>query len=115
MFLSDYDSGGTAGRYLDHALPKLPFADGEFDLALCSHFLFTYSEAYSEAFHMEAVLELRRVAREVRIFPLLNLDGAPSPHVEPICASLRDTGVDVSIQRVPYEFQRGSNQMMRIR
>jgi hypothetical protein len=28
---------------------------------------------------------------------------------------LRNCGCDVAIERVPYEFQRGGNQMMRIR
>ena len=39
-FLDDYASGKAAGRYIDAALPTLPFADASFDLALCSHLLF---------------------------------------------------------------------------
>ena len=39
-FLDDYELGKAQERYLDAELPTLPFADGAFDLALCSHFLF---------------------------------------------------------------------------
>ena len=36
-FLADFETGGRQGRYVDAALPELPFPDGAFDLALCSH------------------------------------------------------------------------------
>ena len=114
-FLADYDEGRTAGRYVEGELPALPFPDQSFDVALCSHFLFLYSDQLGEAFHLDAVHELRRVAREVRIFPLLALGGRPSTYVETILATVRISGGDVSIEVVPYEFRRGGNQMMRIR
>jgi hypothetical protein len=68
-----------------------------------------------EAFHRAAIQELLRIAREVRIFPLLALDGQRSPYVEHIIEELRNVGHVVSLENVPYEFQRGGNQMMRIR
>jgi hypothetical protein len=113
-FLRDYPGGVQEGRYLQAALPSLPFRP-EFDLALCSHLLFLYSSQLGEAFHRAAVFELCRVSREVRVFPLLALDGARSPFVETSVKALRAAGHDVSIERVPYEFQRGGNEMMRIR
>src|SRR5689334_12424843 len=64
-FLRDYPTGVQEGRYIEAALPSLPFRDGQFDLALCSHLLFLYSSQLGETFHHAAVLELRRVAREV--------------------------------------------------
>ena len=69
-FLRDFERGKAEGRYLPHELPELPFADGEFDLALCSHLLFRYSGQLSAEFHVQAVLEMCRVAKEVRVFPL---------------------------------------------
>ena len=114
-FLDDFGSGMTAGRYVACALPALPFANDAFDLALCSHFLFLYSSQLGEAFHAAAIEELCRVAREVRVFPLLALGGQPSPYVATNVAKLRDAGYDVSIEPVLYEFQRGGNKMMRIR
>lgn len=53
-------------------LPNLGFGNGVFDLALCSHFLFTYSEQLSIDFHVAAIGEMFCVAGEARIFPLLN-------------------------------------------
>ena len=113
-FLDDYDAGKASGRYLDAALPSLPFTDSSFDLALCSHYLFLYSEQVSEALHLAGVREMCRVAREVRIFPLVALGGARSPHLEPCLRQLRVSGYQASIERVPYEFQRGGNEMLRI-
>jgi hypothetical protein len=113
-FLADYEAGKAQGRYVAAALPSLPFGDASFDLALCSHLLFLYSEHFTESFHRQAIAEMCRVAKEVRIFPLLELGARPSPHVDPIMESLRGTGLVVSIEVVPYEFQRGGNQMMRI-
>jgi hypothetical protein len=113
-FLDDYDLGKRQGRYVDAELPSIPFPDQSFDLALCSHFLFLYTEHLSEAFHRSAILELCRVACEVRIFPLLGLDGRTSRYVAKIVEDLRDSCA-VSLETVPYEFQRGGNQMMRVR
>lgn len=112
--LDDYDLGKTAGRYVEAELPSLPFADAAFDVAVCSHLVFLYSNQLGEAFHRAAVREMCRVAAEVRIFPLLALGGDRSPFVA-LCAQDRgDSGYDVFIETVPYEFQRGGNQMMRI-
>jgi hypothetical protein len=113
-FLDDYESGRAQQRYVDAALPILPFADAAFDLALCSHFLFLYSTQLDETFHRAAIRELCRVATEVRIFPLLALGGEPSPFVAGCVQILREAGHSVSIEKVPYEFQRGGNEMMRI-
>jgi len=114
-FLNDYGPGRIEGRYVDAELPTLPFDDAAFDLALCSHFLFLYTGLLVEPFHRSAIRKLARVAAEVRIFPLLALGGAPSPYVDTTIGELRDAGYDVSIEDVPYEFQRGGNRMMRVR
>lgn len=114
-FLEDYDAARSSNRYVVAELPDLPFDDQSFDLVLCSHFLFLYTAQLSVEFHCSAALEMCRVAGEVRIFPLLALGGQPSPHVEPVADALRQHGCLVSIEQVKYEFQRGGNQMMRIR
>ena len=114
-FLADYEAGKAAGRYVDASLPALPFGHDSFDLALCSHFLFLYSTQLGEPFHRDALRELTRVAVEVRVFPLLTLAGTRSPFVDTCTAALKDSGCDVTIERVAYEFRRGGNEMMRIR
>jgi hypothetical protein len=113
-FLDDYEYGKRDGRYVDAALPQLPFGNAAFDLALCSHFLFLYTSQLGAAFHRAAIPELCRVASEVRIFPLHALDGRRSPYVDENVAALREAGFDVALERVPYEFQRGADEMMRI-
>lgn len=114
-FLQDFDMGKVQGRYLPQSLPKLCFGDGQFDLAVCSHLLFLYSDQLSPAFHRESIQELCRVSREVRIFPLLTLDCRKSPRISPIQSCFRGMGYAIDILHVPYEFQKGGNEMMRIR
>ena len=113
-FLHDYEPGRQQGRYVAGKLPQLVFADRTFDIAVCSHFLFLYSEQFSVPFHVEAIRTLTRVAKEVRIFPLLELSGEPSRHVAAAATALRQAGYRVKIDRVDYEFQRGGDRMMRI-
>ena len=111
-FLSDFGSPEAARRYHPGGLPTLPYTNGQFDLALCSHFLFLYSSLYSCDFHVDAIAELCRVAAETRIFPLLALDGGESTYLEPVTRSLRERGFSVERRTVRYEFQRGGNQML---
>jgi hypothetical protein len=114
-FLDDYELGLKEGRYVPASLPTLPFPNGQFQLTLCSHFLFLYSEQLGFEFHEEAVLELCRVSDEVRIFPLLQLGATPSPHVAPIMSAVKKKGYVTEIVKVLYEFQRGGDKILRIR
>ena len=66
---------GIYARVVAGDARALPFADGEFDLALSSHLLFLYSAQLGKDFHLQSMFELCRVAREVRVFPLLALNG----------------------------------------
>lgn len=115
LFLADFEAGKQEGRYIDGELPFLPFETGQFDLALSSHFLFLYSAHLSAEFHLQALREMLRVAREVRVFPLLMLGGAPSPHIAFIKEQLDGDGFCLEIKHVPYEFQRGGNEMLVIK
>ena len=114
-FLDDYPKGLDQERYIDAALPELPFREKEFDLALCSHYLFLYSPHLSLEFHLRSIRELCRVAREVRIFPLLELGAVPSRHLDEIQEKLHEPEYSVSIVPVEYEFQRGGNRMMKVK
>jgi hypothetical protein len=114
-FVADFETGKSEGRYVAASLPRLPFEDGRFDLAIISHFLFLYSDRLDLEFHERSIEELLRVASEVRIFPLLTLEGKLSAHVGPIHTHLAGKGWKVEHAVVPYEFQRGGNEMLRIR
>jgi len=111
-FLKDYETGCRHGRYLNASLPQLPFAEGEFDLALCSHFLFLYSDHLDCDFHFTALKELGRIAREIRIYPLVTLDGSPSPHLPKILALLENESWQFTRQSVDYRFQKGADDML---
>jgi len=113
-FIEDFPCGKSEGRYREAALPVLPFADQEYDLALSSHFLFLYSAQLSLEFHVASIVEMCRVAREARIFPLQQMGGAKSPHLDKVVETLVERGLRVDIIEVPYEFQRGGNRMLRV-
>ena len=112
LFLDDFVHGKAEGRYVEASLPELPFADRTFDLALCSHFLFTYARQFDLRFHVLAIQALCRVAKEARLFPLLALDGAPSADLDAIVTTLNHQGFECEIRSVEYEFQRGAHQML---
>lgn len=75
-FITDYERAQSE-RYVAASLPVLPFADHQFSLVLCSHFLFLYGEQFDYEFHRDAIMELIRVCKkrggEVRIYPLKTL------------------------------------------
>ncbi|MEA5507629.1 SAM-dependent methyltransferase [Halotia wernerae UHCC 0503] len=114
QFLADFPLGITEKRYVRDELPVLPFAKNQFDLALCSHLLFTYSDHLSQQFHLASIMEMCRVAKEVRIFPLLNISGETSPWLKPVINELQKRGYSVEIKQVAYEFQKNANQILRV-
>lgn len=115
QFLADYENGKAEGRYRVDELPSLNFEDDQFDLGLCSHLLFLYSDHLSYEFHAAAILEMLRVAKEVRIFPLITLDFQMSPYVAPLIRELENNGYEANVETVAYELQRGGNQMLTIK
>lgn len=114
LFLADYQRVG-ARRYVEASLPGLPFGEGAFRLALSSHLLFLYGDDLDFAFHLDALHELLRVADEVRVFPLINLDGRPSSHLPGVLAHFAREGMQADLVPVPYEFQRDATKMLRLR
>ncbi|MFP6584090.1 MAG: class I SAM-dependent methyltransferase [Candidatus Hydrogenedentota bacterium] len=113
-FLDDFEEGKSQGRYRVGALPELDFQNRHFDLVLCPHSLFTYTEQLNDAFHVAAVREMVRVGRDLRIFPLLDLNGEFSRHVAPVEAALQEDGHTTERIKVDYEFQKGGNEYLRI-
>src|SRR5437868_1150220 len=93
------------------ALPRLPFADMQFDLSVCSHFLFLHSAMLDLDFHIKSVQEMLRVSREVRIFPLVTLECQPSPHLQPLCSYFRQRGFVTDSVKVDYQLQRNGDRM----
>jgi SAM-dependent methyltransferase len=111
-FLSDF--AAHPGRYLAAALPRLPFPVGSFDLVLCSHALFTWSDRFDAAWHRAALDELVRVSRhEVRIYPLVvQGTGRSVDFLDDLRSHLHGAGHRTQLTRVPYRFQRMAHEML---
>lgn len=101
-------------RYVPGSLPKLPFGGQFFDLALCSYLLFAYSSALSPDDHVAYARELVRVAREVRIFPLVGFEGDAAHLVDVVESNLCLDGRRVERCSVRYEFLRGATEYLRV-
>jgi hypothetical protein len=113
-FSSDQAEEPDSQRYRAESLPILTFEDRRFDLCLCSHLLFLYAEQLSLEFHLASIRELLRVAEEVRIFPLLQLNCEPCPYLDLVIQEFSGAGYNVQVLPVEYEFQRGGDRMLKI-
>jgi SAM-dependent methyltransferase len=101
------------GRYVAGQLPQLPFVDRAFDLAVCSHLMFTWADELGRAWHAAAILELARVAREVRVFPtVMQGAGEPVPFWDGLMDDLAREGLRAGLRKADYEFQVGADQML---
>jgi hypothetical protein len=100
-------------RYVAAQLPHLSFRDRCFDLAVCSHLLFTWADQLGLDWHHAALVELARVAREVRVFPTVRMGaGEPVPFWDELLTVLAAAGLSCELRRVDYEFQVGADQML---
>jgi len=114
QFLDDFEVGKEQGRYQYHELPnRTEFTDLQFDLGLSSHFLILYSQLGVD-FHIQSITEMLRICKEIRIFPLLNLDAKKSDVLESILDYFK-SDFEVEIKAVDYEFQKGGNEMLVIK
>jgi hypothetical protein len=112
-FIADFGSSTPAGRYVAARLPELPFESKSFDVVLCSHLLFLYSAELDLQTHIASMRGMIRVGREVRIFPLLDMDSQPSAHLNASVAALRSSA-RVELVPVPFEFRPGDSAMLRL-
>lgn len=114
LFLEDFEQGRREGRYVAHRLPASVGRDaGCFDLGLSSHFLFLYTQMGYE-FHVAALTEMLRVCKEVRVFPLLDLDAQKSDLASRVISHLTKAYA-VEIVKSDYEFLKGADQMLVIK
>ncbi|MDF1678332.1 MAG: hypothetical protein P1U32_06515 [Legionellaceae bacterium] len=115
LFLEDYEKGLSEGRY--KAMPSdatLPFDDFAFDLALSSHYLFAASNEQSVDFHLQAIRELARVAKEARIFPLIEREGTPSELIGPVLLGLQQANFGAEVREVSCALYPEGNAMLRV-
>lgn len=113
-FLSDYEKGKAEGRYVFHELPnRLPYEEDHFDIGLSSHFLLMYTSLGYD-FHIAAMSEMLRVCKEIRIFPIVDLDANKTDLINNVIGFFKK---DYTVQTVKtdYEFQKGDNKLLIIR
>lgn len=114
LFLDDLEKGKTEGRYIYHELPnKLPYEVDYFDIGLSSHFLLMYTSLGYD-FHIAAMSEMLRVCKEIRIFPIVDLDANKTDLVEKVIKYFQKE-YKVYIHKTDYEFQKGDNKVLIIK
>lgn len=110
-FIEDFEDGKIEKRYIPHELPnKTAFSDNHFDIGLSSHFLLLYTQLGLE-FHIKAIDEMLRICREVRIFPILDLDAEESSLLQPIIEHYK-RNYNIKIEQTGYEFQKNGDKMI---
>lgn len=65
-------------------------------------------------FHILAITEMLRVCKEIRIFPIVDLDAGKTELITKVIEYFKND-YDVEIRKTQYEFQKGGNSMLVIR
>ena len=115
IFVEDYNSK----NYVFAKLPNLPFENKEFDISLSSHLFFVYDNMLDYDFHKNSILEMLRVSKEVRVFPLVDFKNSRvleeknfSPFLYKIIEELKDFKCELI--KTDFEFQPKANYYLKI-
>ncbi len=112
LFSEDFQGSGMGRRYIAGELPRLPFKDSSFSLALSSHFLFLYGDRMDFKFHLDCLRELLRVARHVRVYPLVGTDGKEYADMDGLLRELRASGAHARVRHTPFRFMQGADRIL---
>ena len=111
VFLEDYNIGRKQGRYVEHELPnRLQIKENSFDMGLSSHFLLLYTKLGYD-FHIKAISEMLRVCKEVRIFPILDLNSEQTELIFNVIEYFNKRN-NIEIRETSYEFQKNGNKLL---
>lgn len=114
LFLDDYEAGLSENRYIYHELPEqLELEDDYFDIGLSSHFLLMYTSLGYD-FHIKAMTEMLRVCKEIRIFPVVDLDAVQTDLIHSVMDYFKKR-YSVKLVETDYQFQKDANKMLLIR
>src|SRR5437763_12714820 len=103
-------------HYVAGELPRLSFADREFDLTLVSYFLFAYQDRLDYEFHRESILQIMRVTcDEARIYPTVTFEAQPSEYVPMLQSDTALNGFQFTEIKTDLEFLVNSNSFLRVR
>ena len=114
FFIEDYEEHKKKGHYQAASLPTLPFKDHQFDICWSTNLLFLYShkqyggasifDTLSYQWHVESIIEILRVAKEVYITPVskcyVNESFIHHDFLSPILALLHEKGFSTHITKV---------------
>lgn len=114
-FLDDYNNGKIEKRYICAELPVLLFVDDQFDLTLCSHLLFLFSDKLNLEFHIKSINEILRISKEARIFPIVDFNSKKSEYLQKVIEYFENKNYKVIIEKTDYEFFIKANEFMRVR
>lgn len=110
-FLEDYEKGKREGRYICAELPeRINIEDKYFDIGLSSHFLLMYKELGYD-FHIASINEMLRLCREIRISPIVDLDGNYSELTEKVI-EYYSKDYNVNIETTDYDFLKNGNRTL---
>ncbi|MFB6888134.1 class I SAM-dependent methyltransferase [Kitasatospora sp. NPDC056327] len=98
------DRAAHPGQYVAAALPRLPFADGTFALALSGYLVFAYPDLFGPERQVAALAELVRVTApggEVRVHPLYDGAGRRAAHLDAVRHALGERRITSEVLLVP--------------
>jgi hypothetical protein len=97
IFFSDFQSHPQ--HYVAGELPRLPFADGEFDL-----------DRFDYEFHRDSILEIMRVTRgEARFYPTVTFEAQPSEYIPMLHSDAALQALEFTEIETDFEFLVNSN------
>ena len=97
-------------------MPRLPFADCEFDLTLVSYLLFAYQDRFDYEFHRDSILEIMRVTRgEARIYPTVTFEAQPSEYIPVLQSDAGLKAFEFTRIETDFEFLVNSNSYLRVK
>jgi SAM-dependent methyltransferase len=114
-FLDDFRAGFAQGRYRAGTLPRLPFANKSFALALDCFHLFQGAASRDFQLAYASCRELCRVAREVRIYPLTLPTGQRYPHLQRLRLALFEKGIEAALETVSHPVERNAEHCLILR
>jgi len=82
-------------------------------MGLSSHFLLLYPKLGLD-FHIKSIDEMLRICKEVRIFPIVDLDSKESSILQQIMNHY-NVNYTVKIEQTDYKFQKNGDKMLVIK
>ncbi|RZS29629.1 hypothetical protein EV193_11932 [Herbihabitans rhizosphaerae] len=107
------DLAANPAHYVAGALPRLPFPDKHFRLAVTSHLLFTYPHLLDVDDHIAGITELVRVTDgEVRVYPLVDSVSTLYPKLDDVRKALADKGISTEVRQTMATYIPGGDQLL---